>query len=135
VPYYTNGLLPTDIRHSIKLGASWDIPNDPWTTQLGTVVFYESGTPLSRSYDGGLNNSLLYATLGSYARTEPWLDVNFRVEQQFPVKKGALSAIAELQNAFNLRQGETAGITFDNRYVISSRNNPTRLNLGAEYEF
>ena len=25
--------------------------------------------------------------------------------------------------------------TFDNRYVITSRNNPTRLNLGAEYEF
>lgn len=135
VPYYTNGMLPTDIRHSVKLGASWDIPNDPWTTQLATVVFYESGTPLSRSYDGGLNNSLLYATLGTYARTEPWLDVNFRVEQQFPVKKGALSAIAELQNAFNLRQGENAGITFDNRYVITSRNNPTRLNLGAEYEF
>jgi hypothetical protein len=136
VPYYLDGLLPTDIRHSVKLGASWDIPNDPWTTQLGMVVFYESGYPLSRGYSGGYaGTSVLWATRGTYTRTEPWMDVNLRMEQKFPVRKGALSGIVEFQNAFNIRQGEFAGISFDNRWVITGRNNPTRITLGAEYEF
>ena len=137
VPYYYDGFLPTDIRHDVSFGASWDIPNDPWTTQLGMVVFYESGYPLSRTYSGGYQggSSVFWATRGSYIRTEPWLDINVRVEQKFPVRKGALSGIVELANALNIRQGEFAGITFDNRWVISGRNNPMRLTLGAEYEF
>ncbi len=136
VPYYYDGLLPSDIRHSVKLGASWDIPNDPWTTQLGTVIFYESGYPQSRGYNGGFpGSSVLWATRGTYARTEPWMDLNIRVEQKFPVRKGALSAIAEVQNALNIRQGEFAGLSFDNRWVITGRNNPSRLTIGAEYEF
>lgn len=140
VEYYVNGLLSaTDIRHSVKFGAFWDIPDDPWTTQLGTSVIYESGYPQSRFYSslssGGVNGSYLLDTLGTYARTEGYVDLGILVRQDIPVRKGALQADLQVFNAINSRQGEFAGVSADNRWVINSRTDPLRVQLGARYEF
>jgi hypothetical protein len=138
--YYLNApLIDTDIRHDVWLGASWDIPDDPWTTQLGAVFNLESGYPLSRTYDaspvGDNTYSILKSGLGSYARTETWWNLNLRVEQKFPVKRGSLNAVAEVQNITNNRQGVFAAYTSDGRWYTYSRNDPSTFTLGAEYEF
>jgi hypothetical protein len=123
----------------VKFGAFWDIPDDPWTTQLGTSVIYESGYPQSRFYSslspGGLGGSYLLDTLGAYARTEGYVDLGFLVRQDIPVRRGALQADLQIFNAINSRQGEFAGVSADNRWIINSRTDPLRVQLGARYEF
>ena len=39
------GVLETDITHSVKSGFAWEIPNDPWTTEVGGLIIAESGYP------------------------------------------------------------------------------------------
>ena len=137
IEHYVNGYLPTDIRHDVAVGGWWDIPDDPWTTSVGFTVMLESGYPLSRyygtAYYGG--GSLLKDTRGSYARTETWWNLNILVRQDIPVRKGALRATGQLSNILNNRTGEFAGITGDNRWIISSRLDPIQVQLGGEYTF
>ncbi len=136
--YYVNGLLFTDVRHDVAFGGAWDIPNDPWTTRLGALVFYESGNPVSRYYSNGSSlgaSSFLRDTYGTYAREEYYLELRIRAEQTFPIRKGKLSGSLELSNLFNARQGDVAGVAYDNRWVIYSRQDPLELTLGARYAF
>ncbi len=137
IEHYVNGYLPTDIRHDVAVGGWWDIPDDPWTTSVGFTLMLESGYPLSRyygtAYYGG--GSLLKDTRGSYARTETWWNLNILVRQDIPVRKGALRATGQLSNILNNRTGEFAGITGDNRWIISSRLDPIQVQLGGEYTF
>lgn len=136
--YYVNGLLFTDVRHDIAFGGAWDIPNDPWTTQLGMLVFYESGNPVSRYYSNGSalgSSALLRDTYGTYAREEHYLEIRLKVEQEYPVRKGKLSTVAELSNILNSRQGDYAYVNYDNRWIIASRQDPLQLTLGGRYEF
>jgi hypothetical protein len=140
VKYYVNGLLAsTDIRHSVKLSGFWEIPDDPWTTTLGSTLIYESGYPLSRSYAslsaGGFNSSYLMDTYGSYARTEGYIDWAILIRQAIPVRKGELQADMQVFNFINSRRAEGAAISSDNRWIIGSRVEPLRIQLGARYEF
>jgi hypothetical protein len=137
VKHFIDSNLFTDVRHDVSAGFSWDIPDDPWTTRLGGVVFYESGNPKSRYYSGGYFNgsSMLKQTAGTYAREEDWWSVNFKVDQAVPVRKGKLWAVAEIYNLFNNRQGDYASISGDNRWIIQGRQSPVELMLGARYEF
>jgi hypothetical protein len=137
VKHYIDANLFTDVRHDVSAGFSWDIPDDPWTTRLGGVIFYESGNPVSRAYSGGYFNgsSMLKQTAGTYAREEAWLSVNLKVDQAVPVRKGKLWAVAEVYNLFNNRQGDSAFVSGDNRWIISGRQSPVELMLGARYEF
>jgi hypothetical protein len=137
VKHYIDGYLYTDVRHDVSAGFSWDIPDDPWTTRLGGVIFYESGNPISRTYSGGYFNgsSILKQTVGTYARQEAWWSINLKVDQALPVRKGKLWAVAEVYNLLNNRQGDSAGVTSDNRWIISGRQDPVELMLGARYEF
>jgi hypothetical protein len=134
--YYENGNLGTDIRHDAFLTAAWDIPNDPWTTQIGTIVNLESGYPLSRTYRSAVEfANQLRSTIGTYARTQTVWDMSFLVRQKFPVKKGTLNAVFQVDNLTNRRTGEFAGVTFDNRWAVGTRQDPVEFQLGAEYEF
>jgi hypothetical protein len=137
VKHYIDGFLFTDVRHDVSAGFSWDIPNDPWTTRLGGVVYYESGNPESRSYSGGYFNgsSLLKQTAGTYTREEAWWSINLKVDQAVPVRTGKLWAVAEIYNLLNNRQGDSAGISGDNRWIIYGRQNPVEMMVGARYEF
>ena len=137
VKHYIDSSLFTDVRHDVSAGFSWDIPDDPWTTRLGGVIFYESGNPQSRSYGGGYFNgsSMLKQTAGTYAREESWLSVNLKVDQAVPVRKGKLWAVVEVYNLFNSRQGDSAYVSGDNRWIIAGRQSPIELMLGARYEF
>ena len=137
VKHYIDSNLFTDVRHDVSAGFSWDIPNDPWTTRLGGVIFYESGNPLSRFYSGGYveGNSILKQTAGTYAREESWWSVNLKVDQAVPVRRGKLFAVAEVYNLFNNRQGDSAYVSGQNRWIISGRQSPVELMLGARYEF
>ena len=137
VKHYIDANLFTDVRHDVSAGFSWDIPDDPWTTRLGGVVFYESGNPKSRAYSGGYFNgsSMLKETAGNYAREEAWMSVNLKVDQAVPVRKGKLWAVAEVYNLFNSRQGDYASVSGDNRWIIQGRQSPIELMLGARYEF
>ena len=137
VKHYIDSNLFTDVRHDVSAGFSWDIPNDPWTTRLGGVIYYESGNPLSRFYSGGFveGNSLLKQTAGTYAREESWWQVNLKVDQAVPVRRGKLFAVAEVYNLFNNRQGDSAYVSGQNRWIIAGRQSPIELMLGARYEF
>ena len=137
VKHYIDGYLFTDVRHDVSAGFSWDIPNDPWTTRLGGVIFYESGNPISRTYSGGYFNgsSILKQTVGTYAREEGWFSINLKVDQAIPVRKGKLWGVAEVYNLLNNRQGDSAGISSTNRWIISGRQQPVELMIGARYEF
>ena len=138
VKYYIDGLLFTDVRHDVSAGFAWDIPNDPWTTRLGGVVFMESGNPESRFYSNGSfygTGSMLKQTAGTYAREETWFTLNLKIEQAIPVRKGKLWGVSEVYNVFNNRQGQYAGISGDNRWIISGRQDPIELMVGARYEF
>jgi hypothetical protein len=138
VKYYLDGLLYSDVRHDIASGFAWDIPNDPWTTQVGGVFFLETGNPSSRYYGNASfagNGSFLKQTAGTYARRETWWTLNLKVDQALPVRKGKLHGVFEVHNVFNNRQGQYAGVSGDNRWIISNRQDPIELMIGAKYEF
>ena len=44
------GALDSDINHQLKLAAFWNVPDDPWTTELGMSGVFYSGSPISRYY-------------------------------------------------------------------------------------
>jgi hypothetical protein len=139
IPYFLDGYLFTDVRHDVEGGIAWDIPDDPWTTQIGATIFYETGNPVTRFYPGGANGSgtnfVLKDTYGSYAREEYFLELNLRLSQAIPVRKGQLHGTLEIQNLLNMHQGDTADVTYDNRWVILGRQRPMGFTVGAEYEF
>jgi hypothetical protein len=43
--------------------------------------------------------------------------------------------VAEIYNLLNNRQGDSAGISGDNRWIIYGRQNPVEMMVGARYEF
>jgi hypothetical protein len=139
VPYFLDGYLFTDVRHDVAGGIAWDLPNDPWTTRIGASLQFETGNPVTRAYPSALNGSgtsyILKDTIGSYAREEYFLELDIRLRQAIPVRKGELRGVLEVQNVLNQHQGDTAAVTFDNRWEILGRQAPMGVTVGAEYEF
>jgi hypothetical protein len=140
VEYFINGYLGTDIRHDIAAGFTWDIPDDPWTTRLGAVFYMETGYPITRSWNNGNyadygRSYFLKDTVGSYARTNTWWQLNMQIQQAIPVRKGKLFGVFELENVTNNRNGQFAYVSFDNRWIISYRVEPIRMTVGGRYEF
>lgn len=133
--YYEDQILGTDLTHQATLSGAWDLPGtDPWTTTLGALIDYQSGYPTSRTYSSPGLGSYYQSTIGTYARTEGYVEMNIRAEQAIPVRKGKLSGVVELSNVFNSHQG-TAYVSGDNRWIIYDRQNPLSVTAGAEYEF
>ncbi len=140
VEYFLDGYLGTDIRHDIAAGFAWDVPDDPWTTRLGALLFLESGYPITRTYSNGNyadygRSYILKETVGSYARTETWFQVNLQIQQAIPVRKGKLYGVMEFENLTNNRNGQYAYVSSDNRWIIAYRVDPIRMTVGARYEF
>ncbi len=139
------GSLTSDVTHQLKAFASWDIPDDPWTTTLGVRAIGYSGYPLSRYYwsaasvDDGIGGyGLLKEPAGEYARTPGTFEMDILVEQDIPVDKGKLSAYAYLYNVTNQQASVyyyEYYIASDNRYVQYSRQSPVSAVAGVEYEF
>ena len=138
---YAYGNLGTDRRHQVKLQAAWEIPRtDPWTTTLGIAGFYFSGYPVSRYYYGSGygSSSILKQDLGTYTRTEPYYWLNLQVQQAIDVRKGELTASAELSNVFNARQPAvmSGGYVYtQNRWVTVYRQDPIEFVVGLTYDF
>jgi len=134
--FYENGNLPTDIRHDVTASGYWELPDDPWTTNLGFVFYLESGYPISRAYPNAAPNGggYLRQTIGTYARAETVWSFDLQAKQDIPVRKGELAARAQIQNVFNNRQGY-GGLTSDNRWSIGGRQDPLGLLLGLEYSY
>jgi hypothetical protein len=138
IEYYLNGLLGTDIKHDITGGFAWEIPNDPWTTEVGGTFFMESGYPLSRYYSNATyygSSSILKAPVGTYARSETWWSASILIRQAIPVRKGELKGVIELSNLTNRRSGDGAYVSFDNRWIIYNRQDPVEIMVGGVYEF
>ena len=138
VEYYVNGLLYTDVTHDVAGGIAWDIPNDPWTTRLGATFFFESGNPETRYYSNASyygSSAVLYDTVGTYAREEAWWTMNLLLQQKIPVRKGGLWGVVQVDNVTNNRQGQTASVSSDNRWIIDYRQDPLQATVGARYEF
>jgi hypothetical protein len=140
VDYFIGRYLGTDIRHDVTGGFAWELPNDPWTTRLGGTFFLESGYPISRTYNNGnygdYGRGYIYKdTVGSYARSATWYELNLLIQQAIPVRKGKLWGVCQLDNITNARTGWSSYVSFDNRWIISSRQNPVRVTLGGRYEF
>jgi hypothetical protein len=143
----TYGNLATDLRHQLKVQAAWDIPNDPWTTQLGASIQYFSGSPVSRYYysnadsiqNGGDTYSLLKQPLGTYERTDPAWFLSIKLEQDVPaVNKGKLSAVAQIDNVTSNQYAQiyySYYVDTENRYIIYYRQSPVTAQVGVKYEF
>jgi hypothetical protein len=143
------GNLPYDIRHQLKVQAAWDLPIDPWTTSIGVRGQLFSGVPLSRFYysgadslaGGGDSYSLLKEPRGTYGRAGATWDVAVLVEQDIPVRKGKLSATAQLENLTNnqypyyLADSYSYYINTQNRYIIAYRQDTIQAQVGVKYEF
>ena len=104
------------------------------------VVFLESGYPITRSYANGNfgdygSTFILKETIGAYTRSMTWWEANLQVQQAIPVRKGKLYGVFEVENLFNWRAGQFAGVSFDNRWIVTNRQSPIRLTVGGRYEF
>jgi hypothetical protein len=64
-----------------------------------------------------------------------WWELNILLQQAIPVRKGKLWAITQFENITNNRTGDFAYISFDNRWIISQRQNPIRITVGGRYQF
>jgi hypothetical protein len=100
----------------------------------------ESGYPLSRTYSNGNYGDygrgyILKDTVGSYARSKTWYELNILIQQAVPVRKGKLWGVCQLDNITNSRTGWGSYVSGDNRWIISARQNPVRVTLGGRYEF
>ncbi|MFZ5478447.1 MAG: TonB-dependent receptor [Myxococcota bacterium] len=142
------GNLPTDLRHQLKVQGAWDIPNDPWTTQIGAAVEYYSGAPISRYYYsnsdsvqlGGEAYALLKEPMGTYERTGPSWFMSVRLEQDIPaVNKGKLSAVAQIDNVtsnqYSFYYYYSYYVDSQNRYIAYYRQAPVTGQVGVKYEF
>lgn len=134
------GNLWSDMRHQVKASATYDLPFDPWTTQLGLSFEFYSGVPVTRYYYSEAYSSygFLQDNVGTYARSQPIWSLDFMGQQAIPVRKGQLWAIVQVFNVFNTQQadGYSGGwVASYNRWVITSRQNPRTLNLGVRYKF
>jgi hypothetical protein len=140
------GNLPYDIRHQVKFQAAWDIPNDPWTTKLGTSVQYFSGAPITRYYysdassvtQGGDAWALLKQPRGSYGRTNGNWELSVLAQQEIPVRKGKLAATAQIDNVTNNQYAIVYNgffVSSENRYVIAYRQSPVSAQVGLKYTF
>lgn len=138
------GNLDTDIRHQVKVYASWDIPDDPWTSKLGLAAYYFSGTPFSRYYyspgvpSAGGGYDLLKENMGTYGRRSPSWQLSVLLQQSIPTKKGKLTGTAELDNMTNNRYATVYYGYYrsaQNRYVIYYRQPPISAQVGLKYEF
>ncbi len=139
---YNYGPLNTDLRHVVKGLGYWKLPTDPWTQTLGMVVQYYDGYPEERLYPfeqfGGTNYGIRVRPRGTYFRFVPWWTVSANFTQAIDVRKGQILLDVEVFNIFNSRApdiGNGAFVDFDNRNITVSRQDPTRLQLGATYEF
>ncbi len=140
------GNLPYDIRHQGKVQAAWDLPNDPWTTKLGTALQFFSGTPVTRYYysdassvtNGGDSWALLKQPRGSYGRTNGYWEMSILAQQEVPVRKGKLAVTAQIDNLTNNQYAAVYNsyyVSADNRYIIAYRQSPISAQVGAKYEF
>ena len=143
------GNLPYDIRHQVKAAGYWDLPDDPWTTTIGFSTQFFSGMPFSRFYysaadsvqSGGDSYGLLKQARGTYGRAGPQWELDLRVEQDIDVRKGKLSAVAQVFNVTNnqdpyyLYDNYQYYIDSQNRYIIAYRQDKISAELGVKYEF
>ena len=137
---YLYGNLSTDIRHQIKAGGSYDLPNDPWTTTIAFMLEYYSGSPTTRYYFTPDTNQLSYqlkSPAGEYARSEPRLYFDIGIQQKVHVRKGDLVANLFIYNLLNQQQADSYySVGFgEPRWVIYSRQEPLTVSGGLQYKF
>ncbi len=137
---FSYGNLPTDIRHQVKAFGAYELPNDPWTTNIGVSLQYYSGQPLSRYYYGaGYGGSnILKSDIGTYTRLRPVYYASLQVSQDIDVRKGQFRVYGIFENAVNARSpvGVNGSYLYQqNRWVITSRQSPVEIQFGGEYRF
>ena len=139
---FNHGRILTDQTHVVRAQAVWDLPTDPWTQQLGVFFLAASGAPMERFYyganPGGDGYTKRLAERTAYTRLSPFWDLSVRLTQQVPVRKGKLGVSVEATNLTNNRAGgliSTQQLATDNRYVLFSRQDPLRLQVGATYTY
>ena len=130
--------LATDLRHSVKGYASWELPTDPWNQTIGLRFVYEGGVPFERFYDGDTFGSIRIRPRGAYTRFPPIWTFSIKFQQDIDVRKGKLTLDFEAANLFNNRAPFSLSYGFlqsSNRLVTNSRQDPLRLQFGARYRF
>ncbi|MEQ1500866.1 MAG: TonB-dependent receptor plug domain-containing protein [Myxococcota bacterium] len=139
---FNYGPLNTDLRHTARALAYWDLPTDPWTQRLALLFQYTDGFPQERFYvsEGPqfYSYSLRIQPRGTYLRFNPQWFVSLSFAQDIDLRKGQLELRFEAQNVFNNRAPETSigeYISIDNRLVTAVRQDPLRLQFGATYKF
>ncbi|MCB9682441.1 MAG: TonB-dependent receptor [Alphaproteobacteria bacterium] len=137
---YNYGRLITASEHAVRGFASWQIPNDPWTTTIGASITYDSGTPLERFYWGdafGGGYSIRIRNRGYYYHFNDVWEFGLRITQAIDVRKGRFLIDLTAENVFNNRAPSNLSSSFysQNRLFATSRQTPLRLTLGLRYQY
>jgi hypothetical protein len=138
---YNYGPLLTDLRHTARATAYWDLPTDPWTQQIAMQFLYFDGYPEERLYPnefGTGSYSLRIRPRGTYMRFSPYWTLSLGFTQKIDVRKGQLELRIEAHNLFNNRAPEIGDgyfIDVENRNRIAYRQDPLQLQGAIRYQF
>ena len=108
-PSTTTARSSTDLRHTARAAAYWDLPTDPWTQQIGVLFVYTDGYPEERLYISRDPAADLLAPgppRGTYLRFNPTWFLTLELHPGVDVRKGSVKFRVEAQNIFNNRAPE-----------------------------
>lgn len=139
---FNYGRILNDQSHVVRGSLAFDLPFDPWTQQVGLFFLGGSGVPVERFYLGATADGEDYVSRvdqrSAYTRLQPFWELSVRLQQQIPVRHGNFTATLEVRN---LTSNQASGLVSSrqlasqNRYVVFTRQQPMRIQLGASYEF
>ena len=140
--YNFGPMYESDLRHVVKGFGGWRLPTDPWNQTIGVSIQYFSGRPMERRYlgegvDGSWNFGTRIRPRGIYTRYPDQFEASIQFKQEFDVRRGKLNVQAMLLNAFSNRAARSvsAALNSEDRLFIFGRQQPTRFQIGAGYEF
>lgn len=137
---YNYGRLVNIQNHVVVGQLIADIPLDPWTPQIGVVFRAVSGIPSERFYYSARAQGfgVRLRERGNYTVAPSWWELSARYTQNLNVRQGQVALSVEVQNLTNNRAGDRLNafqLAANNRYVFFDRQQPLRVQLGAQYKF
>ena len=121
--------------HQFKLQANVLLP---WDIDMGIIAQYSSGADKGASFYQavGVQTLLFNVVAPGTLKYEPRKQFDLRIQKQFNLKKGKLSVMGDIFNAFNsnrvLSANRMVGANYDKIYVVQ---NPRTFRVGLRFAF
>ena len=143
---YNSGPLNTNVNHQVKAIGYWQLPTDPWTLTLGGFFQYTGRYPIERLYyaDVDVNGDRNYRgqelrirDRGYYTYRPDWWELNLKLDQKIPVRRGDLAVSLEFLNLFNNQAARALhrDLYTTNRQFILTRQPGFQVQFGVRYDY